>query len=95
MASIICQALAAGNFDSSPATFGGVTLTTAGSALSSDENVNAVLWKVNGDGTTVWAVRGGGSSVDYLNGVVGRCRLTVPKPVLKARMVSALEPRIS
>jgi len=75
--------VAAGNFESSPATFGGVTLTLAGSALSSDDNGNAVLWKVNGDGSTLWAVRGGGASVDYLYGVavddadavVGRCRL--------------------
>jgi len=82
MASNICQALAAGNFESSPATFGAVKLTLAGSALSSDDNVNAVLWKVNGDGSTMWAVRGGGASVDYLYGVavdesdavVRRCR---------------------
>jgi len=43
--------VAAGFFSSSPATFGGVALTTAG-------GYDAVLWKVNAEGTTLWAVRG-------------------------------------
>ena len=43
----------AGAFRSSTATFGGVELTSAGSYA-------AVLWKLNADGTTPWAVRGTG-----------------------------------
>ena len=54
--------LAAGYFQSSPASFGGVVLNNAGSD-------DAVLWKLNGEGTTLWAVRGGGTSSDYLYGV--------------------------
>jgi hypothetical protein len=30
---------------------------------------DALLWRLNGEGTTVWAAHGGGSSSDYLNGV--------------------------
>jgi hypothetical protein len=54
--------VAAGYFSSSPATFGGVSLTNDGSN-------DAVLWKHNAEGTTLWAVRGGGTSDDYLRGV--------------------------
>ena len=54
--------VAAGVFKSSPATFGGVALTPAGSS-------DAFVWKVSAEGTTLWAVRGGGLSSDYLNGV--------------------------
>jgi len=54
--------VAAGYFSSSGATFGGVTLTNAGSD-------DAVLWKMNAEGTTLWAVRGGGTSSDQLYGV--------------------------
>jgi len=55
-------AVAAGYFYSSSATFGGVTLTNAGSS-------DAVLWKMSAEGTTLWAVRGGGTSSDQLYGV--------------------------
>jgi len=54
--------VAVGFFSSSPATFGGVALTTAGSD-------DAVLWKMNAEGTTLWAVRGGGTSNERLEGV--------------------------
>jgi len=54
--------VAAGYFESS-ATFGGVALDS--SAFSSD----AVLWKLSGEGTTLWAVRGGGEGSDDLYGV--------------------------
>ena len=54
--------VAAGYFESS-ATFGGVVLTSSG--FSPD----AVLWKQSGEGTTLWAVRGGGSGSDDLYGV--------------------------
>ena len=54
--------VAAGVFKRSPATFGGVALTPAGSS-------DAFVWKVSAEGTTWWAVRGGGSGSDYLNGV--------------------------
>ena len=54
----------AGSLYYSPATFGGVVLvtTTAGSR-------DAVLWKMSAKGTTLWAVRGGGTSDDVLYGV--------------------------
>ena len=54
--------VAAGDFVSSTATFGGVALTSAGGA-------DALLWKINAEGTTLWAVRGGGTSSDQLHGV--------------------------
>ena len=54
--------VAAGYISSSTATFGGVVLTTAGS-------YDAILWKLNAQGTTLWAVRGGGTSTDELWGV--------------------------
>ena len=50
-----------------PATFGGVALTTnrgGGGAL------DPVVWKMSADGTTLWAVRGGGTSDDELSGVI-------------------------
>jgi len=53
---------AAGCFSSSPATFGGVVLTTA----AGDD---PLLWKVSAEGTTLLAVRGGGGNHDYLKGV--------------------------
>jgi len=56
--------VAAGDFNTSPSTFGGVTLTTAG------DGPDAVLWKMNTDGTTLWAVGGGGTGYsDNLYGV--------------------------
>jgi len=54
--------VAAGYFTSSPATFGGVALTTAGS-------YDLVVWKVSAEGTTLWAVRGGGTNLDYVQAV--------------------------
>jgi len=54
--------VAAGWFTSSPATFGGVELTNAG-------GIDALLWKESADGTTLWAVRGGGTDNDKLSGV--------------------------
>jgi len=54
--------VAAGSFASSPATFGGVVLTR----YFGDD---ALLWKLSAEGTTLWAVRGGGSNHDFLNGV--------------------------
>jgi len=83
--------VAAGWFDSSPATFGGVVLTSAGGD-------DAVVWKLSAEGTTLWAVRGGGTSEDRVNSVavdgvgavvaagyfqstmVGRCRLSLSNP---------------
>jgi len=52
--------VAAGYFSSDYATFGGVQLTTDGSS-------DTVLWKLNAEGTTLWAVRGGGTGTDHLN----------------------------
>jgi len=46
----------------SSATFGGVALTSAG-------GFDAVIWKLSGEGTTLWAVRGGGTDDDHLDGV--------------------------
>ena len=137
--------VAAGSFTSSPATFGDVVLTSAGSTAS-------LLWKLNAEGTTLWAVSGVHrsivaatlTSVDVYSGgevvtvgsfagpdenvwgvtqsytatfggvrmatagdkdavvwkvsaEVGRCRLTISKPVLKAPMpmISVLETGIS
>ena len=54
--------VAAGSFYSSSATFGGVVLTNAGSR-------DALVWKMSAEGTTLWAVRGGGTSTDRLYGV--------------------------
>jgi len=54
--------VSAGDFRSPTATFGGVVLTNAG-------QYDAVLWKQSAEGTTLWAVRGGGTSSDYLYGV--------------------------
>jgi len=51
--------VAAGNFGSSPATFGNLALTPAG-------GYDAVLWKMNAEGTTLWAARGGGTSYEYM-----------------------------
>jgi hypothetical protein len=50
--------VAVGFFKSTTPTFGGVELTNAGSA-------DAVVWKMSADGTTLWAVRGGGSNGEY------------------------------
>jgi hypothetical protein len=48
-------------------TFGSVTLTwVTGSAGT---YTDAVVWKLNGQGTTKWAVRGGGAGEDSLTGV--------------------------
>ena len=47
--------VAAGTFQSTTATFGDVALTLAGSS-------DTVLWKLNKEGTTLWAVRGGGTN---------------------------------
>jgi hypothetical protein len=46
-------------------TFGGVELT----GLSSYRSTDAVVWKVSADGTTLWAVLGGGTNMDLVNGV--------------------------
>ena len=54
--------VAAGYFSSYPAAFGDVELNPAG-------NYDAVLWKVNAEGTTLWAVRGAGTSNEKLNGL--------------------------
>jgi len=54
--------VAAGFFKSSTSTFGGVELSNAGSA-------DAVVWKMSADGTTLWAVRGGGSNGDYAKAI--------------------------
>ena len=87
------NAVVGAGYFGSPATFGAVALTNAGIW-------DAVLWKVDAEGTTLWAVRGGGSGLDRLyavavDGVVGRCRSAVSKPALKAPMDSALETEIS
>ena len=37
--------------------------------LPSKGGADGVLWRLNGEGTTLWAARGGGSSGDYLHGV--------------------------
>ena len=50
--------VAAGSFKSSTATFGGLMLTNAGSR-------DIVVWKMSDEGTTLWAVRGGGSGDDW------------------------------
>jgi len=54
--------VATGYFKSSMAMFGDVALTTAG-------GYDAFLWKLSAEGTTLWAVRGGGTSWDRLKGV--------------------------
>jgi len=58
--------VAAGVFDGSTATFGGVVLTNVGSTSYSD----AVVWKMSAAGTTLWAVRGGGRYFDRVRAVV-------------------------
>jgi len=57
--------VATGRFTSYTATFGGVVLTNAAVSYNSD----AVVWKIDADGTTLWAVSGGGTSDDHLTGV--------------------------
>jgi len=57
--------VAAVNFYSSLATFGGEVLTNSGSYDTHD----AVLWKVSAEGTTLWAMRGGGTGDDLLQAV--------------------------
>jgi len=49
--------MAAGHFSSTTASFGGEVMIKAGAAYSFD----AVLWNMSSDGTTLWAVRGGGT----------------------------------
>ena len=44
--------IAGGSYFGSAGTFGGVTLPVASGS-------DAVLWKLNGEGTTLWALRGG------------------------------------
>jgi len=62
--------LAAGKFNTSPSTFGGVTLTTAGDGNDAGDGPDAVLWKMDTDGITLWAVGGGGTGYsDNLYGV--------------------------
>ena len=55
-------AVVSAGFLSSTATFGGEVLTSAGSK-------DAVAWKLSSQGTTLWAVRGGGTSDDSLSDV--------------------------
>ena len=85
--------VAAGEFVSPTATFGGVALTSASGA-------DALLWKMNAQGTTMWAVRGGGGKYDQLFGVAagiagavvatgGVCQIT------PARSSSTLETLVS
>jgi len=82
--------VAVGYIESSPSTLGDVELTPAGS-------YDGLLWKLNSEGTTLWAVRGGGTGFDQLYGVavdaagavVGRCRLAASHPLWKAPVVSA------
>jgi hypothetical protein len=50
-----------GYFQSSVATFGDKVLSGTSST--------AVVWKLDSEGTTMWAVAGGGTGSDYLNGV--------------------------
>jgi len=70
--------VAAGSFSSSPAMFGGVALTHAGGG-------DAVLWKLSAEGTTLWAVRGGGTlqavAVDSANAVVAAVKFSSSYPV--------------
>jgi hypothetical protein len=54
--------VAAGYVSSFSATFGAVVLTGAG-------DLDAVVWKASGEGTTLWAVRGGSRNEDAINGV--------------------------
>jgi len=58
----------AGWFASYSATFGDVALTNAGST-SSYSRSDVVVWKLNAEGTTLWAVRGGGTGSDNLQAV--------------------------
>jgi len=62
--------VAAVRFSSLPATFGGVALTGEGTAGIND----AALWKLSGEGTTLWAMRSNGTlngvAVDSANAVV-------------------------
>jgi len=55
--------VAVGHSDSDTATFGGVVLTN--NDVSSNVG-DAVVWKMSADGTTLWAVRGGGTRADYV-----------------------------
>jgi len=52
--------MAAGHFSSTTASFGGEVLIKAGSDAYS---YDAFLWNMSSDGTTLWAVRGGGTLV--------------------------------
>ena len=55
--------VAAGYSYDFPVTFGGVVL------ISTDTIYDAILWKVSAEGTTLWAVRGGGGYGDTVKGV--------------------------
>ena len=61
--------VAAGEFNTSPSTFGGVTLTTTGDGNDAGNGPDAVLWKIETDGTTLWAV--GGGSTGYSDNLYG------------------------
>ena len=66
------------------------TTSTFGiTVLSDSSNGYALVWKVSAEGSTLWAVRGGGAGIDYLQAVavdssggvvVSRCRLNRRKP---------------
>jgi len=63
--------VAAGNFDSSSATFG--TMVVSSFVTSAEYNHQAAfVWKLSAEGTTLWAVSGGGmdeGSFDSMTGV--------------------------
>jgi len=66
---------AVGRLSSAVATFGNTVLSTI-----SGSSGDAVLWKLSAEGTTLWAVLGGGDAgFTSLKSVVmvERCRLTV------------------
>lgn len=54
--------IAGGSYFGSPSTYGGAIVPVASAA-------DAVLWKLNGDGTTLWALRGGGQYSDDIRSV--------------------------
>lgn len=54
--------IAGGSYDAYPGTFGGVILPAASGS-------DAVLWKLNSDGTTLWALQGGGQYSDEIRSV--------------------------
>jgi len=58
--------VAVGSLSNSPGTFEDRVLTKAGTGY---DDTDAVMWKLNAEGTTLWAIRGGGTGSDELYGV--------------------------